>query len=397
MFKYIAACFLSFTLLAEQLPDAQELLRQSEKAMKKYHSYQYETEMAMDIIVGGNPIRTSITSSLAVVNPDKMRIESKSQIGGSTIVTDGQYTWIYLPALKQYTKKAAVRTPQTLFESISGGAGMGNLTNSSTIMKDTKIIREEPIETDGKKYVCWVIETRLDKMKLPQPEGAELTDGVITLWIDKDLMIDRQTIMSGKMQGGLMPAPVEMKLKIIKRALKFDVELPDSLFQFTPPEGANEVAEFAVPGMRTPELVGKPVPEFRVKTLAGETFDSASLKGKVVLLDFWATWCGPCRREMPTVDKLHQEFKEKDLVVLGLNVGEDRETVEKYLKSANVTYRVALVEDAGVVSAFQVSALPTYVIINRDGKTVAYQVGSAGEAALREALAKAGLKADTPR
>jgi len=385
MRRIIAAFFLLSPLLAQQFPDAQELLKQSGEALKKYRSYQYETEMTIDMVSGGNPMRMSRTSSVAVVNPDKMRIESKDQMGGSTVVADGEYTWTYVPALKQYTKKAAVGNVSDLSKAMGEG------------VRDKKILREESVEVDGSKYPCWVVEAKIDKQKLLQPEGMELTDSVITLWIDKDLKIDRQMTMSGKMQGGPMPAPVEMKQKMVKRALKLDGDLPDSLFTFTPPEGAKEVAELAGPGMKRPDLAGKLAPGFRVKSLAGETFDSAGLKGKAVLLDFWATWCAPCRKEMPTVEKLHQEFKDKGLVVLGLNVGEERETVEKYLKTAKVNYPIALTADTDTVPAFQATAFPTYVVIDREGKIVAYQVGSEGEAALRGALAKAGFKAEAPK
>jgi thiol-disulfide isomerase/thioredoxin len=380
-------------LVAQQLPDAKELLKQCEQALKKHRSYHYETKMTMDMVVGGNPIHMSTTSSTAVVNPDKMRIESKGPMGETTIVTDGEYTWVYISALKQYVKKAAILGPQALFESL----GMGNITDPSIATGDAKILGEETIEVDGNKYVCWVVEIKLDKLKMPQPGGAELTDGVITLWIDKDLKIDWKMTMSVKVQEGPMPKPVEMKQERIKRALTLDVDLPDSLFRFTPPEGAKEVAEFARPHPITSNLAGKPAPEFRVKSLAGETFDSASLKGKVVLLDFWATWCAPCRKAMPSVEKIHQEFKDKGLVVLALNVGEERETVEKFLKTVKVTYPVALTTDTDVVSAFQVNALPTYVVIAPDGDIAAYQIGSAGEAALLEALAKAGIKTATPK
>jgi len=382
-----------FSLVAQQLPDAKELLKQCEQALKKHRSYHYETKMTMDMVMGGNPIHMSTTSSTAVVNPDKMRIESKGPMGETTIVTDGEYTWVYISALKQYVKKAAILGPQALFESL----GMGNITDPSIAIGDAKILGEETIEVDGNKYVCWVVEKKLDKLKMPQPGGAELTDGVITLWIDKDLKIDWKMTMSVKMQGDPMPKPVEMKQERIKRALTLDVDLPDSLFRFTPPEGAKEVAEFARPHPITSNLAGKPAPEFRVKSLAGETFDSANLKGKVVLLDFWATWCAPCRKAMPSVEKIHQEFKDKGLVVLALNVGEEREMVEKFLKTVKVTYPVALTTDTDVVSAFQVNALPTYVVITPDGNIAAYQIGSAGEAALLEALAKAGIKTATPK
>ena len=385
----IAAFLLLFPLFAHpQLPDAKELLKQSEEALATRRSYQYETEMAINMEIGGNPIHTSMTSSLAVVNPDKKRIVSKGQMGETTIVSDGEFTWVYVPMLKQYTRKAVMGGPRGALESL----GIGSLADISKAMTASKTLREESIEIDGSKYSCWVVETRMDKIKLPQPEGAELTDGVITFWIDKDLKIQRQMTTVAKMQGGPIATPVEIKQKLINRAMKLDVDLPDSMFRFTPPEGAREVADFAVPGMKAPNMVGKVAPAFRVKALTGETFDLAGMKGKTVLLDFWATWCGPCRKEMPTMEKIHQEFKANGLVVLGLNVGEDRGTVEKFLKTAKVSYPVALTADTDVASAFEVTAFPTYVVIDREGNIAAYQVGSAGEAALRETLAKGGIK-----
>ena len=99
---------------------------------------------------------------------------------------------------------------------------------------------------------------------------------------------------------------------------------------------------------------------------------------------------------MPTLEKIHQEFKGQGLVVLGLNVGEGREAVEKFLKTTKVGYPLALISDNDVLP-FQVTSLPTYIVIDRDGKVVAYQIGSEGESALRDALAKGGLKANAPK
>ena len=391
MHRAIAAFLLLFPFFAhQQVPDAKELLKQSGEALTLRRSYQYETEMTIDMVMAGNPLHVSVTSSLAVVNPDKKRIVSKGQMGETTIVSDGEFTWIYVPPLQQYTKKAVMRSPQAMLDSIGMGALAADITKAT---RDPKTLREESIEIDGSKYPCWVVETRIDRVKLPQPEGAELTDGVITMWIDKDLKIQRQTTMSGNMQGGPITTPVELRQKIVNRAIKLDLDLADSLFRFDPPEGSKEVADFFVPGRKAPNLVGKAAPAFRVKSLAGETFDLAVLKGKTVLLDFWATWCVPCRKEIPTMEKIHQEFKSRGLVILGLNVGEDRATVEKFLKTAKVNYPIALTADTDVAPAFEVTAYPTYVVIDREGNIVGHQVGSAGEAALRETLAKGGIKA----
>jgi len=274
---------------------------------------------------------------------------------------------------------------------------MTNLPDPSQLLREVRTVREEPVEIDGKKYDCWVVETKIERFAMPQAQGIELTGCLLDLWLSKDLKLSLQMTMSGKIQGGPLPAPVETKQKMTMRSLRFDLDLPDSLFHFSPPEGAKEVAEFSAPGLSKPDLTGKPAPVFRVQSLDGKTQDLAELKGKVVLLDFWVTWCSPCRKEMPALDKLYQEYRDQGLILLGLNVGEDRQTVEKFLKTANLSYPFALTNETNVVPAYQVSAFPTHVLIDRDGTVVGFEVGSVGLDALRSLLEKAGLKPAAPR
>ena len=387
--KFAAAFLaLSMPLFPQALPDAKDLLNQSGTALNKLHSYQYESQMAMEMSVAGTPVNVTLTSSAAAVNPDKRRVETKSQMGGATLVADGAYTWFYSSALNQYVKKAALQTPQSMLASL----GMGDLPDPGQIFKDLKTVRDEPLEINGQKFDCWVLESRIDRFAMPQAQGIELTDGTARFWIAKDLKITLQMTLSGKLQGGPIPGAVEMQQKMTMLSLKVNVDLPDALFRFTPPEGAKEVSEFAAPGLTKPDLTGKPAPAFRLQALEGKAYDLAELKGKIVLLDFWATWCGPCRTDMPDLDKLQQEYGGSGLVVLGLNVGEDRETVESYIKKSGVSYPMALTNGTSVVSAYKISAFPTYVLIGRDGAVLDIQIGSSGPEALRSMLAKAGLK-----
>lgn len=175
--------------------------------------------------------------------------------------------------------------------------------------------------------------------------------------------------------------------------MRFDEPVPDSLFAFTPPADAREVPEIGATGPKKQDVIGKPAPPFRVQSIDGVTYDSAELRGKAVLLDFWATWCAPCRKDMPVVERLYGEFKDRGLIVIGLNVGEEREVVEKFVKQNKPAYPIALTSDSPVVAAFEVNAFPTYVLIGADGSILAEQVGSEGEAALREMVAKAKLPA----
>jgi len=110
-----------------------------------------------------------------------------------------------------------------------------------------------------------------------------------------------------------------------------------------------------------------------------------------VLLDFWATWCVPCRASMPSVERISQEYKDQGLVVLGVDTGEDRDTVQQFLQKTPMAYPAVLAGESGILEAYKVTAFPTFVLIGRDGKIAAYEVGFGGEGVLRGMLEKAGL------
>lgn len=134
---------------------------------------------------------------------------------------------------------------------------------------------------------------------------------------------------------------------------------------------------------------GDRAPQFAVRTLDGETVSSSSLGGKVVLLQFWATWCKYCRRDQPAVDNIDRTYAGKGLVVLAVNVGEPEATVRKYLAENPRECRVAL--DDGLADRFGAEGFPFYVAIDRDGNIAGTQSGSGGEAMLRKLLERAGL------
>jgi thiol-disulfide isomerase/thioredoxin len=138
----------------------------------------------------------------------------------------------------------------------------------------------------------------------------------------------------------------------------------------------------------------EPAPNFNATTTAGEKFNNASIKGKVVLLEFWTTWCGYCLQEAPLVEQLNEEFSGKGLIVLTINVGESKKTVKKYLEEHPRKTRVVLTDATNLAAMFEAKVYPIYVVIDRDGNVAAEQRGAGGEGALRSMLAKAGLDND---
>jgi thiol-disulfide isomerase/thioredoxin len=137
----------------------------------------------------------------------------------------------------------------------------------------------------------------------------------------------------------------------------------------------------------------EPAPRFNAKTTAGEKFTNDSLKGKVVLLQFWTTWCPYCRQDQPLVDSLDQEFRGQGVVVLAVDVNESKKTVKKYLEQSPRSCRIVLTEDTNLAAMYAANSYPIYVVIDREGNIVATRRGTAGERALRSLLARAGLSA----
>ena len=138
----------------------------------------------------------------------------------------------------------------------------------------------------------------------------------------------------------------------------------------------------------------EPAPRFNATTTAGEKFTNASIKGKVVLLEFWTTWCGYCVTEAPFVDKIDQELASKGLIVLAIDVGESKKLVKKYLDQHPRTCRIVLMEDTNLAAMYQATVYPIYVVIDRDGNIAGTQRGAGGEEGLRKLLARGGLESE---
>ena len=124
----------------------------------------------------------------------------------------------------------------------------------------------------------------------------------------------------------------------------------------------------------------RPAPEFSLKDADGKTARLSDYRGQVVLLNFWATWCGPCKLEIPWFTEFEKKHKDEGFAVLGVSMDEDGwDTVKPYLRWANVNYRI-LMGDAQVAMLYGgVEALPTSFLIDREGKIASVHVGLVGK------------------
>lgn len=117
-------------------------------------------------------------------------------------------------------------------------------------------------------------------------------------------------------------------------------------------------------------------PDFTLKDLSGKTVSLERLEGKVVFLNFWATWCPPCVVEMPSMEKLHKEFSNDGLVILAINYRETPEQVEAFIKRHKLTFTTILDPDGSVFELYQAWALPVTTIINKRGEIAGRAMGA---------------------
>ncbi len=134
---------------------------------------------------------------------------------------------------------------------------------------------------------------------------------------------------------------------------------------------------------RTPEPVvignevGQSVGEYSALELDGSKFELGSRRGKVVLLNLWATWCGPCRYEIPELETLHKRYASRGFEVIGVSVDEvGAEAVKSFVEEQKMTYPVVLDPEGKLANVLQTSMLPTSVLVDRNGKIVWKKVGA---------------------
>lgn len=130
--------------------------------------------------------------------------------------------------------------------------------------------------------------------------------------------------------------------------------------------------------------VGDTAPNFTLQDLEGEQQTLADYRGQGVVLNFWGTWCEPCKKEMPAFDKYYQQFKDRGVQMLAINVAESDYAVKSFVQQYGMTFPVAIDHTKSVLRAYNIEPLPTTMLINEQGEIVKIITGEMTEQDIKQ-------------
>jgi len=306
--------------------------------------------------------------------------------GAYLVVSNGQKNWAYVPKLKQYTEEeSAAHSPDAdadrgMAETFARRVipGLARLYSTAASSAQTG---EAEVKLEKKKQK-WPVVRVLSKDD--PKDGTSMTE----LTLDPASMrIARFVCANVAYPNGVKTVT---RLTIDFHSFQMGESLPDSAFTFDPPKNAKLADALPIPGQGGAFLLNQTAPDFELKTLDGDRLRLNDLRGKPVLLTFFASWCGPCRHELPGLVKLYQLFKDQGLQVIGVD-DEGKGITRRFAEKAGVPFTV--LDDSGdkVYRAYRVWNIPVTFVIDSNGKVVRFLRGGHDYDSLRSALKSVGL------
>lgn len=379
-------------------PEAKALMDAARIAYKTLKTYQDKVKLTFDMEAkdaeGANQNQKDVEEmSFLYSGARKFAVKHKD----FAVVSDGETQTVHLAFLNQYLQRPA--RDGLLDEARLGPLGILSELHIPSVLLLTSAeskpafpllseVTEVKAETRNNVAGKRIIGTGA----LPNmPFDAGLP---MTMWFADD------TGLIGEVTFDLKSAYTEMTSgeRTIEKAMgtvafdeiKVNAEIPAESYTFKPSEDDRKVESFEMDGGPDlqQELVGTPAVDFVGVDLDGKAMKLSDFKGKVVLLDFWATWCGPCMQMIPKIQELSAQFAGKEVVVIGMNQDdpESLDQVKEAVQKRTLTFRQFMDTDGAVSEQFQVSAIPCTVLI--DGKGVIQWIHVGGSPSLKQEIAE---------
>jgi peroxiredoxin len=365
-------------------------LIQSAIAYALLKSLELAGTLSFESNVMGKTESRAVAFSAAFAAPNRFRHEMKDQ---NLVVCTGARAYLFVPAAHKYVESEAPVERASLLaklnEQLRDVLRQQNPSLTFALCNDAK--REL---LDGAQRITKLDDAALDGRSFATLE-IERPDATIRLLIDPQTHLLRRASfdVAGSLRRRGVPDVVGAVVTIDYTTVKPDAPVPDAHFAWTPRADAiavrPEVTLTAAEGGAPKPLEGKPAPDFTLNDLSDKPVHLGDLKGSVVVLDFWATWCGPCREGLPHLDKINADFAARGLKTFAVNLKEPKEKAQTFLTEQNLSLPVLLDEQGATAEKYGVSGIPHSVVIGKDGVIRRVFVGfnpETGEADLRKAV-----------
>jgi thiol-disulfide isomerase/thioredoxin len=380
------------SLVFGQLPNPKEILTKSKAAIQNLHSISYHAEY---YVIG----TIKYGDMDAILTPKQ-----------------GDVTFVRIPEDQFFGGKLCVQGPNPLAKSSGASAVYRIVYDGQKVVnlgeKEHTVFVNEP-DQSGKYLLVSVFDLVAAELKEPSPfgdvleaekirySGEAFVGGVachiVQVGFSGDSSIKECIWFIGaddylprkvqKVRFGLPNQEITQVLTLTD--VKVNPEIDVTQFVVDAPEGFS-VKKYQLPDHpNAPGLaVGSSAPGWTLRDASGKVYSLQGFKGKLVILDFWATWCGPCRQAMPALQKLNEKYGKKGVVIVGINTWESGDPA-RFMKDNGFSF-LLLLDGNEVAKSYHVSGLPTLYIISADGKILFGEVGVGSEGSPEKYYLKLG-------
>lgn len=367
-----------------EVTSADEVLQRMVAAYHEAQSYQDNARVRLHFKKQGNGPDNVVDQnwdySVAFARPNKLRLH----VYQSVVICDGRklHAVLNLDEVRGQIFEASAPeklTQQNIFDAdpllsqvLSQGGAAGPPLVLPLLLEEAAL---EPV-LEGAEKPAFLPPEKADGQSCYRVE-VKRPDGRLVFWIDeKNFTLRRIDYPTDEFRKGVEEkegSVSELVLSVEFAGAKLNAQIEPAAFAFEVPQGGGIVRQFMVP----PPLLGQRLGEFKFRSLNGEEITGDSLAGKVAVLDFWATWCEPCLKSLPNLQRVAQRFANNDKVVfLAVSVDNDEvtdEAVHEKFATANLTLPLARDPNMAARDTFAVESLPTMVILDANGVVQDYE------------------------